>query len=226
MELTRELDFDDFLIEGPAIEPVDLDEFKRSQRITTTSEDTLIDTYLAAARTYVEELTGRHTIAVTRERSLEDVPYANTTVPYPVGVIELPYPPLLSVVSVSYEVDGSPDETTLVEGTDYVVHAPTGPYAKRGKVRPITGGSWPSVTVGLGTVRIRYRAGYGDQPGDVPELLKQAIALVAGEFYKVRANVHEGATLSSPPIGFEAIIRAFKYSALPSQPPMRTSWLG
>lgn len=227
MELTRDLEIDDFVIDGPAIEPVDLDEFKRSQRITTSSEDTLIDRYLAAARLYVEGLIGRHTIAVTRERRLEGYPYANTSVPYPVHVIELPYPPLLSVVTVAHETDGSPNETTLVEGTDYVVAAPTGPYAGPGTIRPVSGGSWPAVTGSA--VRIRYRAGYGDQPGDVPALLTHAIMLVAGEFYKMRANVHEGAsalTLSTPPIGFEAILRGYKYSALPRRPPARMLWVG
>lgn len=226
VELTREIDADDYVITGPTIEPVDLDEFKRSQRITTTSEDTLIDTYLAAARTHIEQLIGRHTIAVTRERRFESFPYSNTVMPFPVGVVELPYPPLLSVVSLTYESEGSPDEVTLEEGTDYVVQAPTGPYAKRGKIRTVSGGSWPSLTSSLGIVRIRYRAGYGDQPGDVPELLKHAITLVAGEFYKIRANVHEGAALMNPPLGFEAIIREFKYSALPTQPNLRTTWLG
>lgn len=225
---TRDLYVDDSLITPPTIEPIDLDEVKRHLRFQTTSEDTLLDTYIAAARMYFEEQTGRQLMRATWERRFEAFPTTLTSRPYPAGLIELPHPPLLSVVSVVHTAEGSPDETTLVEGTDYDIDAPRGPYASRGVVRPITGGSWPSPTTGLGAVRIRYDAGYGDHPGDVPELIKGALYFLVGHFHKFRAEIYEGAPGSSiqgMPLGAEAIIRAFKYSALPSQPPLRTTWV-
>lgn len=224
MLTTRELHVWDDLIVGPTIEPIDLDEVKKHLRFPPTSEDTLLDTYIAMARQYFEEATGRQLMEATWERRIEGFPYADTTAPYPLHVVELAHPPLLSVVSVSYASEGSPDQTPLVEGTDYVIDAPSGPYARRGMVRPIAGGTWPSTTASLGSVSIRYKAGYGTQPGDVPELIKGALYFLVGHFHKFRAEVTDGKSIQSLPIGAESIIRGFKYSALPSLPPMRTTW--
>lgn len=226
MTTTRDLIVTDTLISGPTIEPIDLEEMKKQLKFTPTTEDTLIDTYISMARQHFEEQTGRQLMAATWERRMEAYPYANTASPYPVDLIELPHPPLLSVVSVAYAVEGSPDETVLVEGTDYVVEAPSGPYASRGIIRPVSGGSWPSVSLGIGSVRIRYRAGYGTQPGHVPELIKGALYFLVGHFHRFRSETHvsERGSIESLPLGAEAIIRAFKYSALPQLPPMRTAW--
>lgn len=226
MTTTRDLIATDHLITGPTLEPIDLEEVKKSIKFTPTTEDTLIDTYISMARQWFEEQTGRQLMDALWERRMEAYPYANTAAPYPVDVIELPHPPLLSVVSVSYAIEGSPDETQLIEATDYVVEAPAGPYAQRGSIRPIVGGSWPTVARGLGSVRIRYRAGYGTQPGHVPELIKGALYFLVGHFHRFRSETHvsERGSIQSVPLGAEAIIRAFKYSALPTQPPMRTVW--
>lgn len=223
--LTRELYASDVLITGPALEPIDLDETKRHLRITTTSEDTLLDTYIAMARQYFEEATGRQLIAATWERRLSAFLYGSLVSPYYPSLIELPHPPLIDIVSLTY-TDGDGGDVTLEEVTDYVVDASSGAYARRGLVRPIAGGSWPTARGDLGSARIRYRAGYGTHPGDVPELIKGALYFLVGHFYKFRAEVQEGTALQQVPIGAESIIRAFKYSALPTQPPLRTTWWG
>lgn len=211
--LRPELHWSVDLIEGPQVEPVDLDEFKRHIRFTPTSEDTLIDTYIAMARQYFEMETGRQLIAATWELRLEG---------FPVGdVIELPRPPLLEIVSISYpSSDGSPDSET-VDTDSYTVTAPTGPYARRARVKPVS--SWPSVTNGLDAVKIRFRAGYGEQPGDVPALVRGALMFLAGHFHQHRSQVldQRNGNLISLPLGAEAIMRQFKYTALSSLAPMR-----
>jgi len=223
---TRELYRSEQLITPPVMEPIDLDEVKRHLRFTTGSEDTLLDTYIAAARGHFEEQTGRQVMAATWEEQFEGFPVTLTDRPYPGGLIELRHPPLLGVLSITLP-DGSSPEPTLIEGTDFEVDISTGPYARPGVVRPIAGGAWSSATSGVGSVRIRYRAGYGEVPGDVPELVKATLYFLVGHFHKFRAEVYEGApgsSIQAMPIGAETFLRAFKYSALPSQPPLRTTW--
>lgn len=206
----------DRLIVGPACEPIDLDEVKRHIRFTaTTAEDTLIDTYIAMARQYFETETDRQLITATWERQFDA---------FPDGVIELPHPPLIDVVSVAYDVEGSPSETLLTEDVDYVVDAPSGPQATRGVVRTVAGASWPTAIDRVGSVRVRYRAGYGDHPGDVPELVKGALYFLVGHFHRFREDIQDATTtLAALPIGATAIMRSFKYTALPIYPARRVS---
>lgn len=201
------------LIEGPTVEPIDLDEFKRHIRFNPTSEDTLIDTYIAMARQYFEMETGRQLIAATWELRLEG---------FPVGdVIELPRPPLIEVVSVTYPGSGGSPDGELLDPDDFEVVAPSGPYARRGRIRPVS--SWPSVTNALDAIKIRFRAGYGEQPGEVPTLVRGALLYLAGHYHQHRTQIQDqrNGNLISLPLGAEAIMRQFKYTAFASLPPMR-----
>lgn len=204
----------EFLITPPMIEPLDLDEIKKSLRFTPTSEDTLLDVFISAARQHFEDITGRQ---------LMDAEWEHRVAGNFCGVIELPHPPLLEVVSITYGDEG--DETTL-DPSSYVVTAPAGPHAARGWVKLPAGESWPTAT----ETRIRYRAGYGSTPGDVPELVRVALGFLVGHFHKYRAEVQEtkfAGALTTLPLGADAILKSFKYSALPVYPlkPLGTSWV-
>lgn len=204
------IDTMDSLIVGPTREPLDLDEVKKHLRFGSTTEDTLIDAWISAARQHFEEQTGRQIMTATWEYWLAGSPY--------LGVVELPHPQLQSIVSITY--DDSDGEEQTVSASDYAVAAPAGPTCRRGRVSLGTGGSWPSITgdTKANAIRIRYKAGYGDTPGDVPELVKSALYLMVAHFHKFRAEVHEGTqgSLTQLPLGAEAILRNFKWSALPS----------
>lgn len=211
--LRPELHWSCDLIEPPECEPVDIDEFKKHIRFTPTSEDTLIDTYIAMARQYFEMETGRQLISAVWELRIEGFPAGD--------VIELPRPPLLEILSVSYPSSaGSPDAET-VDTDSYTVTAPSGPYARRARVKPVS--AWPSITNALDAVKIRFRAGYGEQPCDVPELVRGTLMFLAAHFHQHRSQVldQRHGNLISVPLGAEAIMRAFKYTALSSLPPMR-----
>lgn len=204
----------ELLIAPPTIEPLDLDEIKKSLRFTSTSEDTLLDVFISAARQHFEDITGRQLMEAVWERRITGA-FA--------GVIELPHPPLLEIVSVRSGEVG--DEDTF-DAANYVVTAPTGPHAARGWLKLVDGASWPTAT----ETRIRYRAGYGSHPGDVPELIRVALGFLVGHFHKYRAEVQEtkfAGALTQLPLGAEAILKSFKYSALPIYPlrPVITSWV-
>lgn len=202
-------------VEGPRIEPIDLYQAKRHIKFSPSTEDTLIDGWISAARQYFEEQTDRQLMAATWEWWLPGFPCGR--------VLELPKPPLQSVVSVSY-VDGAGITQTLVEGTDYVVKAPEGPRAPRGWIELMPGRSWPSTQCQSDAVRVRFVAGYGDAPGSVPELARTVLFLLVGHLHKFRAETHEGKfgnTATRLAFGTQLMIRGFRYTALPRNPPER-----
>ena len=204
----------DLVIEGPVVEPVTIDEVKQQIRFGSTSEDNLIALYIAAARQYFESATDRQLMAATRERRYQW---------FPARVLELPRPPLLEVLSVSY-LDADGTEQTLTAGTDYVVEQPTGDFAARGVVRAVT--AWPTARGELGDVRVRFLAGYGETPADVPALARTALLMHIGVLHKAgRAAILETQDeLKKVPLGYDEIVQAFKYSARSIHPIPQRAW--
>lgn len=208
----------DSLIVAPKVEPLDLDEVKKQRRFTPTTLDTMFDLWISAARQQFEEATGRQCITATWEYWLEACPTGS--------VIELPHPPLQSVVGIFYDDDDASPVEQTVDPLTYSVSAPAGPYATRGRVTLASGGSWPTVPERPNGLRIRYTAGYGDAPGAVPELVRASLYYLVGHFHKFGEEVQEATnTLVQLPIGFQLLMQGFKYSALPTLPPVRDSWL-
>lgn len=198
--------YTDTVIEGPVVEPLDLDQVKKFLRFGATSEDTLLDAWISAARQLFEQQTGRHPIAVLRERWLDAFP----------PVIELPAPPLLEVVSVTYV--GGDGELSTIDPGSYVVKAPQGPTASCGWIQPAFGTLWPTPQAVPGAVRVRYYAGYGRVPGEVPELVRSLLFLLVAHFHKYRTPVQEG-THTEIPIGIKMMLEHYKFTALPTQQP-------
>ncbi len=208
--LRRELRTDESLIVRPTLEPLDLDEVKRQRRFTSTSLDTLFDLWISAARGLFEEETGRQLLLATWEYWLEGFPWARQ--------IELPHPPLRDVLSVKYD-DANGDEQTIDPDT-YKAIAPSGDYAKRGFIEIKNGLMWPFAQCpASASVRIQFTAGYGDAPGDVPELFKYALMMLVGHFHKFGEEVNEArANILILPLGAQQVMDAAKFSALPQFP--------
>ena len=211
----RELYVTDVLVTPPQIEPIDLDEVKKHIRFTPTTEDTLLDTYIAMARQYFEQYTGLALIDQTRETRIEAFPGGANTSDL---AIELLRPPLIAVDSVVYD-DGDGVEQTF-DASAYGVNILSAPY--RSVVYPVS--SWPSSSGLLGSVRIRYTAGFGSHPGDVPELIKGVLYLLVGYFHQFRSEAFinsPGASLEKLPLGAELIMR--NYKVMPARPVLRLS---
>lgn len=199
------------LVTGPELEPLDLSQVKKHLRFSTTTEDTLLDGWIAAARQYFEEQTGRQVMAATWEFWLDA---------FPQGRIELPKPPLIEVVSVGYV--GSDGTLVVVDAADYTVMAPAGSHASPGWVQLPYGGVWPTPQDVSGAVRVQFKAGYGNAPGDVPELVRTLLYLLVAHFHKYRSETVETrfeSALSSLPLGVEAFMRGFREEARPRYPP-------
>lgn len=206
--LTRETE-----ITPPARLPLDVEYVRTHLRSITASEDTLIESWIGSAGLYFREMTGRELITTTRELWLDAWPSGSQ-------VIELPRPPLQSVLSVQHLVDGS-----LVDFNDggspagdlHLVIAPAGPYARPGYIMPPSSGVWPSVVSCVpGSVRIRYTCGYGDTPADIPDLVKTALCGLIGTFDQYRSEIYtsERGSMERLPFGIDLMMDGFKSSAL------------
>lgn len=210
----------DSLITPPAAPPVTVEYAKRHLRSLGNSEDVLVETWILAATSYLEEMTGRQFGLATREAWLDAFPgVAGGS--YRSLKIELPHPPLQSVVSVTY-VDGDGvvqtfEDTSTSPATSLInVRAPQGDYAAPGTIEPISGQSWPTTRCESDAVRIQYTCGYGDTADDTPALLKGAILYLVAHFDQFRGAVHEarrGQVLELP-YGVQEVIKGFKYSSL------------
>lgn len=108
---------------------------------------------------------------------------------FPAAEIELPFPPLIEIVSVKYDDTGG-TERTLVEDTDFEVEGLGG----RGKqiIRPLYLGTWPLARSHPGSVRIRFEAGYPvpetGQSDTLPEGVKNYIKLRISDLYANRGD--------------------------------------
>jgi uncharacterized phiE125 gp8 family phage protein len=177
------------LISGPAVEPVNWAEARDFLKLSGTSEQTLVEMMIAAARQAVEELTGRVLILQQWEMRLDRWPSARTENcgrVYPMlprgrqGVVMLQRAPVLSVESV--EVVNSLGTFVAVAADDYVVDASHG----GGRISAAPQVILPEPARDMDGIRIRFTAGYGSTPAHVPPALRQAILTLVSGWYEQR----------------------------------------
>ena len=179
------------VITEPTTEPVSLQECKDHLRIVHDDEDTLIEAYAKAARRYVEQvLCWRALITQELELVLDNFQ----------SQFKLPRPPLQEITSIKYTDKDGTEHT--VDADNYIVDTDSEP----GRIVPAYGKSWPTDTLEpINAVRIRYKAGYGDNAEDVPQELRQAILILTAHFYEMREPVVVGQTVANVPWTVEAL---------------------
>lgn len=179
------------LITPPTQDVVTLDEAKAQLRVTGTDQDDLIAAIISAAVNEFDPAGGGYLGRALRPQTWElrlSSFYQSGTgavrVPSPYATIELPVPPLISIVSVKYDdVDGV--EHTLTQNTDFKVLG-SGGLGKQ-SIAPLYGKVWPTTRYYPESVRIKFTAGYDSagNPDTLPAPLKQAIHLAARNVYSL-----------------------------------------
>lgn len=166
---------EEYVVDGTATgeEPVSLTEAKAHLRVDISTDDTLIQSLIVAAREYCEGFQNRTYISTSKELWLDAFPSKD--------FIEIPLPPLASISSVKY-YDTSNVEATMSSG-DYFVDTKSEP----GRVCLGYGKSWPSTTLrSYNGVCITFVAGYGATAASTPQKVKQAMLLLIGDYYSTR----------------------------------------
>lgn len=126
---------------------------------------------------------------------------------YPHRFIWLPYPPLIEVLSVSYEEDGSP--SSALDPSLYVV----GRQGDMGYVQLVDNRRWPTVTAHPRAVSITFRAGYLEYP---PQLKRAVKILAAHALQNPEATLTERSQSQQNrkvEFGLDSIINRLRVSA-------------
>ena len=197
-----DIGFDDRLVTGPTLEPLDIEEVKKNRRFASTSLDTLFDVWVASARQQFEEETGLQLLTATRVFLLDEWPAGNCVL-FSRG-------PVQSIVSVTY-VDGDGVEQTM-DAADYSKIPPltlVDTYPTPGGIQLASGVTWPTIATQAQAIRIQYVAGYGDAPGAVPEIVRHALYLYIGTFHQQGEETSEQ-EIYCLPVGAQMVIREAK----------------
>jgi uncharacterized phiE125 gp8 family phage protein len=140
----------------------------------TTDEDALIQTFIVAARIYVENLLNQKLITQTIKVSYDRFP--------PQGdLLKLWTSPIQSLTSIKYYEEDDTENT--LDNTTYEVDN----FAEFMRVIMRSGNTWPNISLrNLNGVVVECVAGFGDTAADVPQDIKQAIKMLVGHFYEHR----------------------------------------
>lgn len=174
----------------PSADPVELDEAKHHLRVNGTNDDSLIKRLIRSAADQIE---GPHGCGIAITQQQWDLVFDA----FP-SCIEIPLVPLAQVDSIKY-IDLDAVEQTLSSAT-YEVDV------YRGRVRPVSGSSWPSTKTVFNAVSVRFTCGYSD----VPEDLKAAVLLIVGDRYAHREDTITGTIVSELPSGVAAILNSYR----------------
>jgi len=155
---------------APTVEPISLDEAKLHLKVDSAEDNTLITALIKTARQLAERETKRAFITQTWEM------YLDAAAPE----IEIPKPPLQSVVSI--KVIDSDGNITTVDTAIYDVDAS---QDSPGRVKLAYGCAWPTHR-NFTSFIVEFKGGYGDAAADVPEGLKQGILQLLSHLYENR----------------------------------------
>lgn len=190
------------VIEPPATRIVTLEQMKRHLRVDHDDDDELIEAYIVAAEHRVDGPTGITGRAFRPQRLRYSFHSFSSR-------ICLPFPPLISVDSLSY-LDSNGDVQFFLEEDQWRV---VGVGSEQGgAILPLYGVEWPSLltTTDPDLVRVEFTAGYyaPNSPDDdrVPATIKHAIKLIVGDWYEQRVSTIVGTSAATMPQGAEMLI--------------------
>lgn len=172
--------------------PVTLDDAKDHLREFSSDNDRYITLLIKAATSFAEAYTWRAFITQTRKLTTDYWPSS--------GVIKVPKPPLQSVTAITY-IDTNGDTQTW-SSDEYDVDIKTEP----GRVVPAYGYLYPSARSDISAIEMTYKAGYGDDPVDVPEDIRHAIKLLISHYYDIREPAIRGMTVTEVPLSVRSLL--------------------
>lgn len=180
----------------PASEPVVLADMRAHSRIDAvdTAQDDVLTLCIQAARSHIENATGRAMLTQTIRQTLDAFPLRGES-------ILLLRCPVQSVTSVVY-TDTNGDAQTM-SGSDYVTTLGQG----ISQIGLADGGEWPSARIQPGAVVITYVAGYASA-GTVPADLRAAIRMLAAQYFEQRESAISGTIIAEVPLAVQAIINS------------------
>jgi len=183
-------------IAQPTVEPVTVDDLKAHLRVDGDDEATLVASLISAARVHLEQRLGLGFLTQSWTQIMDAWPST--------GCIRLALNPLQNVDVVRVIADDEAVE--VVAATAYVFDR----SQSSARLAPRLGQCWPKPGRVLGGIEIDYTVGFGANPGDVPEPLRQAIRLLASHWFERRELVEVGRSVSPLPSTVEDLISPYR----------------
>ena len=187
------------LLTGPAAEPITLAEAKQFLRVEHDDDDDIIAALIAGSRIHVETQTRRALITQSWRLTRDAWPESGFVAVLPVPLAELD-------AARIHKADGS---TQAIDVDAFAVDTAAAP-ARLGFTR----GALPVPERQVGGIEIDVTCGYGDEPDDVPEPLRQAIRLLVAHWYDNRGLVAAGGDVAVLPQTVTALIAPYRVLAL------------
>lgn len=158
---------------APASEPITTAEAREHLKVSGTGQDAEILRFVKAARGTVERYLNR--ALITQEWKVYYNFFCNEML--------LPFPPIQTVDLVQYfDLDGN--EQTLSASSYWVTKGDPSKLVRRHDV------TYPDTQYGRpDAVTVTITTGYGDNPTDVPEEIRNAIKLVLTDLYEQRGTI-------------------------------------
>lgn len=197
------------LVTPPDGLPVSLDEAKRHLREDSDLNNPLIELMIAAVTDYLDGeggILGRALLRQTWDYYIDNFPTSEFFSNNSNCWIELPLPPLISVIGIYY-LDADGNEQTY-DSSNYTVDS----ASKPARIQLKSGKVWPSASTStINAIRIRFEAGYinNDSPPveNVPSAIKQAILLLLSNLYHNRETFVIGETVIELPWAAKQLLR-------------------
>lgn len=181
------------IVTEPIEDPVTLQEAKDHLRVDISADDGVIRSLIQAARETAETITRRALITQTWNYILDVWPDSDR--------IKIPLPPLQSVSSITYK--GTDGSTSTFAASSYIVDTNSEP----GQVVLAYGESWPGTALyPVGGITVQFVAGYGDDPQDVPQQIRQAMLLLIGHWYENREDSVGVGNVQRIPMGATSLL--------------------
>lgn len=175
-----DLDYGLALVTAPAVEPVDLAAAKAHLHIDGPEEEANLTRYILAAREWAETFTRRAFVTQTWDLFLDCLPRQDWHPLWVESGIKLPRPNLQSVTWFKYiDLNGVSQTFDAASYAVDTAHLP-------GRVTLAYQKLWPLHRQIANAINIRFVAGYGAAADAVPGVVKQAMLLRIGDFFRNR----------------------------------------
>jgi uncharacterized phiE125 gp8 family phage protein len=166
---------------APATEPISVADLKAHLRIDTTADNAALASMITTARLQIEAALALALITQHWTWTFDRWPRRAS--------VELPISPVQSILSFTVMCsDGLltvPSSATILDGNGIAA-------------RLITKDGWPAPSVAALGIEIKFTAGYGATPADVPAPLRHAVLLLAAHWYGHRDPGNCCTTAPSP----------------------------